>query len=263
MDILTHTLSGMAVGALVANQINGSVYKKMGILTAGTIAGAFPDIDVITMWSGFDGTFGRWFGLEWTGREAFGAKLWYSHHAFFHSLFAAVLFGLLLGCIIILSKLPIKSSTNFKSTLPYVIAFTGGYIIHILEDMATPGGGWGGVAFWWPSKNYIGGLGEIWWWNNYDVFLIVTTVVLMNTALLFLGKKIRSLAKKTSLAVFVIGFALSVFQIKNRGFDFAYHKNKTPSSVCEQKSKEIQKQILGNRTYNFMEWLDTQIPVPF
>ena len=55
---------------------------------------------------------------------------------------------------------------------------------------------WNGVNFFWPSKYYIGGTGDIWWWNNYDIFLIVLSVVLTNTVILLsaplIGKKIKN-----------------------------------------------------------------------
>jgi hypothetical protein len=46
--------------------------------------------------------------------------------------------------------------------------------------MPTPASTWGGVNFFWPFKTYIGGTGHIWWWNNYDIFLIVVAVIIIN-----------------------------------------------------------------------------------
>ena len=54
------------------------------------------------------------------------------------------------------------------------------YLIHVFEDMPTPSFVWGGVAFLFPSENYWGGKGYIWWWNNYDLFLIIISVFFLN-----------------------------------------------------------------------------------
>ena len=263
MDILTHTLSGMAFGGVVANQFKSTVFNRLSIVAVGTVAGAMPDIDVITMWSGFDATFGEWFNLEISGRAAFGDKLWYSHHAFFHSMMAAILFGVILGGKLWLARTLLKKESHLKHILPFVAAFSGAYATHILEDMVTPGGGWGGVALWWPSMNYAGGYGYTWWWNNYDIFLIAFCVGLINIMLLFASSKLKKVVSCFSLFLFISGFSLGLFQIKTRGFDFAYRKNKTSSMVCEQKSKEIQKEVLGDTLYKWMAKFDEKIPVAF
>ncbi|WP_075590064.1 metal-dependent hydrolase [Labilibacter marinus] len=267
MDILSHTLSGVAVGALIANQVNGSFSKKAGLIALGGIAGAFPDVDAISMWSGFDGTFGKWFNLVIPGREIFSAQLWYSHHAFFHSLLAALLFSTLIGLgIYFKNYLKITATTTREKiyyTLPYMLVFMGGFLIHIFQDMPTPGGSWGGVAFWWPSANYSGGTGSTWWWNNYDVFLIIFSTVCINIALLFLKSKHRNIARISSILIFVFAISISISQFNKRGFDFSYYKNGTPYPLCEEKSKEIQQEILGDKLYKAMRWLDKKIPVAF
>ncbi|MCW3785681.1 metal-dependent hydrolase [Plebeiibacterium sediminum] len=260
MDILTHTLSGVAAASVVANVSNGKLAHKIKLLVTGAFAGALPDIDVITKWSGFDATFGKWFDLSISGNEAFGAKLWYSHHAFFHSLLASVIFGLLLGLILYAAKSKFKiSRSSLLSAIPFVLAFVFGYNMHLLEDMVTPGGGWGGVAYLWPSKVYIGGFGDTWWWNNYDVFLIVSGVVFFNTALLLLGKLRLKRFGAVSILIFVLGFTLGVVQVKNRDFNF----NARGTAHKEELSKEIQKEALGENVFYLMEKLDAIIPVAF
>ncbi len=260
MDILTHTLSGVAVASVVANATKTKFANKIVILATGAFAGALPDIDVITKWSGFDSTFGQWFNLPISGNEAFGARLWYSHHAFFHSLLASILFGLLLGMILYLAKTKSKlSRSSILSVLPFVVAFILGYNMHLLEDMVTPGGGWGGVAYLWPSKVYIGGFGDTWWWNNYDVFLIVSGVVFINTILLILGKIQLKRFGAISVLIFALGFTLGVVQIKTRDFNF----NARGKVQKEELSKEIQKEALGENVFYIMEKLDGLIPVAF
>ncbi|GHS99442.1 hypothetical protein FACS189421_09900 [Bacteroidia bacterium] len=86
MDILTHICSGIAGATVIAAFVYKHPVKRLKVLAAGAIGGAFPDIDTISMWSRFDSTFGRLLGLSHTGKVIYGEKYWYSHHAFFHSI---------------------------------------------------------------------------------------------------------------------------------------------------------------------------------
>ncbi len=258
MDILTHTISGMAAASVVANVSHQKFIGKVKILITGAVAGGLPDIDVITAWSGFDGTFGRWFNLTISGHEAFSAKLWYSHHAFFHSLLASVIFGLMLGMTMYAVKSKFKlSKLTLLSVIPFVLAFVLGFNMHLLEDMVTPSGGWGGVAYLWPSKIYVGGFGNTWWWNNYDIFLLANGVVLVNVIFFFVNK--RQFIKVSSIFVFVVGFTLGTIQIKSRNYNF----NSRGDINKETLSKEIQEDILGEKVFKGMETLDKVIPVAF
>jgi len=94
MDILSHTLSGIAVGTVAAafvRKSRNSAKKKALIILSGALAGAIPDIDAISLWSGFDNAIGSPLGLNYSGREIYFGKLWYSHHGMFHSLFMGLL----------------------------------------------------------------------------------------------------------------------------------------------------------------------------
>lgn len=72
-----------------------------------------------------------------------------------------------------------------------MLGFSTGYLMHLLEDLPTPSGSWDGINFLWPSTQYYGGIGEIWWWNNYDIFLIVVTVCLINAVLILLPNQFK------------------------------------------------------------------------
>lgn len=104
MDILTHVLSGAAIGVAAANYYKTTPLRKAKIILAGAIGGAFPDIDAISMWSEFDRTFGALFNLSHSGRVIYGSKFWYSHHAFFHSLIGSLFFAALFLWIVYLVK---------------------------------------------------------------------------------------------------------------------------------------------------------------
>jgi len=56
---------------------------------------------------------------------------------------------------------------------------------------------------------------------------------------------------------------LGIYQIKTRGFDFDYQGFAPDYKTSEAKSKEIQREILGDTVYGWMEKLDQNIPLNF
>jgi len=129
--------------------------------------------------------------------------------------------------------------------------------------MPTPASTWGGINFFYPSKSYTGGTGDIWWWNNYDIFLIVVFIIIINLSLSLFHKFIRFDLRKLTIGVFILGFSLIFFQIKTRNFDFAYTGYTKNFQKFEAKSKEIQKEILGDRLYRIMENFDNKLKLNF
>ena len=269
MDILTHTLSGFAVGTVIASFSKKGVKEKLLIIGTGGLAGALPDLDAISLWSRFDSTIGNFFKLETTGREIYSGKYRYSHHAFMHSIAAALFITLLLGIIsyVICNKF---RKQNISKLYKYFIknklihySFILGFLIHLIEDMPTPASVWGGVNLFWPAKTYVGGAGKIWWWNNYDLFLIVLGVVIINSILhtfSFMNSKIKA---KIITLVFILGFTLSLKQIHAREYNFAYTGHTNKYSEFEAKSKAIQKEILGKRLHSVMESFDNKLSIYF
>ncbi len=167
MDIFTHTISGLAAGTVASSFSAKRPASRFGIISLSGFAGAFPDIDAISLWSRFDSTFGELFHLQYTGKDVYSAKLWYSHHGFFHSLVAAILFAALIGLVCYLTRNKFKELKggnllkSYQSNCLLLIGFVAGYTIHLLEDMPTPASSWGGVNFLWPTEFYIGGTGQI------------------------------------------------------------------------------------------------------
>lgn len=270
MDILTHAISGTAVATTAATFVKVKPLGRAKILLAGTLGGVFPDIDAVSMWSRFNGTFGKIFGLSHSGREIYGMKLWYSHHAFFHSLLASILFGLLLLGIIYLIKKRKKNRISnsltpsfLSSHIIYFVAFVLGYWAHLVGDLPTPASVWGGIAFLWPSQEYIGGYGKIWWWNNYDIFLLILSSIALILLVPLLSKYIRSRAKIFSVLILSITLSLTVIQINTREFDYAYENNTTRYAEMEQNSKKEQERILGKRLYGYMMWFDSKMKFHF
>lgn len=269
MDILTHTLSGLAVGTVVAAfSKQGSIDKSKIILLSG-VAGALPDLDTISLWSGFDSTIGRYFALNESGNSIYFAKYWYSHHAFMHSLAAAVFFAGLITMLLALLDCLCQQKARFNRLVASIskqklvfIGFLFGFITHLLEDMPTPASMWGGISLFWPAKTYIGGSGQLWWWNNYDIFLIVLAAFVVNLLILSVGRFLRINAKVTAV-IFMLATTLILLQIKNRPYDFAYSGYTTKYQQFEATSKALQKDILGDRLFMWMEKFDNRLKIYF
>ncbi|NDV83317.1 metal-dependent hydrolase [Bacteroides sp. 51] len=262
MDILTHILSGFAVGTALAGRSTGTWRTKTSIILFSGLGGALPDIDAISMWSKFDMTFGRLFGLSHSGKVIYSAKFWYSHHGFMHSLMAALIFTLVLGCLFWLFSKRERNSSLIGVFCKYkllLIGFVSGFVIHLLQDMITPASSWGGVRLFFPHEIYIGGTGDIWWWNNYNLFLVVVGVILVNICLLLIFRKDKVRVRKFTASVFLIGCLCFAWQIMRIGYNFN-GKNYTD---CELKSKEIQREILGEKIYRKMEKLDNFLIIYF
>ncbi len=264
MDIISHTLSGVAVGTVMAAFTKRRGWNQLAVILMGGLGGALPDLDAISLWSKFDGTIGYWLGLP-PGKEIYFGKYWYSHHAAMHSLFAAFLFP-------IIAMLLAKGFRYFKG-LPLGVwlkknfwrctAFSLGYLIHLLEDMPTPHSVWGGVNLFFPSSGYVGGWGKIWWWNNYDLVLIIASVIIVNLAVLILSSRVKRDVRKVPLVCFGLGLILFLIQIFTRDFDFNYQNHQVDYAKYEEKSKELQREILGERLFHFMEEVDNSIPLNF
>lgn len=269
MDILTHTLSGIAVGTVIASFSKRGFREKIGLIAIAGFGGAFPDFDAISLWSKFDNTIGRLFGLHNSGKEIYFSKFWYSHHGFLHSLFAGFFIAILILLLISLIRTSRKNFSLFKLFISskhyrlFFISFILGFTIYLFEDMSTPASVWGGVNLLWPMKSYIGGSGDLWWWNNYDLFLIVSGIVLLNVLLLFISGILKINSKKLTTSIFIVGLTLALVQVKTRRFDFNYTGHTPKYQEYEQKSKAIQKEILGVTVYNLMLEFDNKMSINF
>ncbi|MCH2198848.1 MAG: metal-dependent hydrolase [Flavobacteriales bacterium] len=268
MDILTHTISGTAAGVVIASFSTGSLAQRAGIILVGTIAGTFPDLDVLSAWSGFDDSFGSWFNLNESGRQIFKGNHWYSHHGAFHSLTFAIIIPMVANLAGFLWKKRIRrQSVKYRSWIKrkalFMIAFTLGMTFHCIEDMLTPPGPWDGIAFYWPHPEYIGGWGKIWWWNSYDLFLIVLGSIFLNSLILLFAKRIHVKAK--SLAPVVLGLAMILFimQVNNRRTDYSNFIGGKDYPSFEEQSLKYQEEILGPTVYEWMVRFDESLPVMF
>ncbi|MGB0525951.1 MAG: metal-dependent hydrolase, partial [Flammeovirgaceae bacterium] len=216
MDILIHTLSGAAAATGVAGLFGNSKKERMQLIGIGAFAGALPDFDAISLWSKFDATVGKWLSLSHSGKEIYFGKLWYSHHAFLHSILGALI---VLICYWSIRALIRKNSPNLRAFLLPSTTFLLAFCAHLLGDLPTPASVWGGIALWFPSSEYVGGWGKVWWWNNYDIFLILLWCTTINFIVFLLFN--TQWVKLFSCVLVLSAFLLITHQVNTRGFDFA------------------------------------------
>jgi inner membrane protein len=259
MDILIHTASGMLMGTTMAlwnplKQPIGARFYAASLLVGGC-AGAFPDLDAISQWSGFDSTLGAWFGLA-PGDDVYSGRWWYSHHAFTHSLLCSLIFaGLTLLALVCKGW---SNTPRRTRAIHYAIVTALGWNAHLAGDLPTPAGSWDGIAYWWPSSNYIGGTGQTFWWNNYDVFLLLISGIFLHVMVMCWGRSSkRWLGPLSTLGVLV----LIVYQLNQRPIDF--NDRSRPYAERERISLDYQRNLLGDRLFGWMSALDRALPVYF
>ncbi len=268
MDILTHTLSGIAAATAIAAFSNRSLRKKSLLIACGAGGAILPDIDAITRWTRFDTHIGSILGLSQTGRSIYYGNHWYSHHNFTHSLAAGVVFTLLVALLWYLgrrwnpqTRFPAISIQDRKSSF---LAFFMGYTLHLLGDLPTPDSIWHGIKLFWPLATPVGGFGHIWWWNNYDIFLLLLAGSLTGIGLILLNHflKKRSLRYLPALLVLVI-FSTTLHRIAHRPIRFSGPGSSSSHAEKERQSLAIQKTILGEKLYGIMGSMDRHLKIPF
>lgn len=268
MDILTHTLSGMVAASAIAGLSKKTLAKKSLIISCGAIGAVLPDIDAITRWSRFDATIGKFLNLPQPGRVIYFSNLWYSHHNFFHSLAAAVLWTIIAGLsYYTLRYIILKNRSNqpiFKSSQSYLGAFFIGFCMHLAGDLPTPDTTWHGIKLFWPLEITVGGTGHTWWWNNYDIFLLF----LIGSSASCLSIVFSTVLKKKFFRwlpvwLSMVVFSAAFFQITHRPFHFAESRNGPSHAEKEGQSLTIQQTILGNTLYQRMVCLDRRLKFPF
>jgi inner membrane protein len=268
MDILTHTLSGAAAASAIAAFSSRSLKGKFLIIFFGAAGAMLPDLDAVTRWPGFDAVIGKTLGLSQTGRSIYFGQHWYSHHNFMHSLAAAAIFTLaaaLIGYIYCRLRSRCRSASAFiPGASGFLLSFLFGYVMHLLGDLPTPDTVWNGIRLFWPLTTPVGGFGYIWWWNNYDIFLIFLASGTLNTVLIAANRFIKKrLLNPVPTVIFLCMICATLFQVTHRPTSFASAGNPANHADKEHQSLAAQRDILGKRLYGIMNALDRKIPIPF
>lgn len=268
MDILTHTLSGMAAASAIATFSSRSLKDKFLMIGCGAAGAMLPDMDAVTRWPDFDAVIGKALSLSETGRSIYYGQHWYSHHNFMHSLAAAAIFTLafaLTGYLYCRRRFMCRSaSALILSTSVFLLSFFFGYLMHLLGDLPTPDAVWNGIKLFWPLTTPVGGFGHIWWWNNYDIFLIFLVGSTLNIVLIVMNRFLkRRLLRHIPTLIFLCMIFAAMFQITHRNASFAGAANPAGHAEKEHQSLVVQRDILGEQLYGLMNSLDQKIPIPF
>jgi inner membrane protein len=265
MDIFTHTFSGMAAATAIAATSSRSLKDKFLMIGCGAAGAMLPDLDAVTRWPDFDAVIGKALGLSQTGRNIYYGHHWYSHHNFMHSLAAAALFtlaGALMGYLYCRRRSGRGSASAFiLSASGFALSFFFGYLMHLLGDLPTPDAAWNGIRLFWPLSPFVGGFGYIWWWNNYDIFLIFLVGGTLNTTLIVANRFFRKrILDHIPALLFLCMICAVLFQITHRPISFTSARSHGDK---EHRSLVVQQDILGKRLYSIMTALDRKIPIPF
>jgi inner membrane protein len=97
------------------------------------------------------------------------------------------------------------------------------------------------------------------------MFLIILSVILINSSVLIVRSYKIFNAKIICSSALFLGLTLYLYQMKTREFDFNYQKAEHGKvfKSYEQKSKDIQKEILGENIYEVMKSFDESLPIWF
>lgn len=265
MDIFTHTLAGIAAASAIAGFSSRSLKDKFLMICCGAAGAMLPDLDAVTLWPAFDTVIGKAVGLSQTGRNIYCGHYWYSHHQFMHSLAGGVIFtlaGASIGYLYCRRRCGHRSASAIIMNISgFLLSFFFGYFMHLLGDLPTPDAVWNGIKLFWPLTTSVGGFGYIWWWNNYDIFLIFLAGGTLNAVLVVVNRflKKRFLHHIPALLLLCM-ISAALFQITHRPTIFSSARSYADK---EQRSLVAQRDILGERLYSVMTALDRKIPVPF
>lgn len=261
MDILINVFIGLGIGTALAAWNRSRPAQQVKLMLMGAFGALLPSLDEITLLPYFDSTIGKWFGLQESGVEIFMGKHWYSHQSFMHSIFADVLFSILIllsmGIIyryVIHGARTLKCSLGYTSI--YAFTFSISYLIHLLGDLTAPAGPWGGVRLFFPMETYIGGWGMTWWWNNYDLTLVLLVVVVANLILIAWIPPLKKGMRYLPAFICGVAFLLISWQLSSRGYNF----NREGYDCRERASHHIQEDILGKRIHRVMVKIDNNLP---
>ncbi len=254
MDIITHATAGAVAGVA----LSGPMRLSPVIILTGIAGALLPDIDAVSLWSGFDKYMAPSMGIDKPGWGIYFSKYWYSHRGFFHSIAAAALFTLAVHMIVCFRRLPFIRLYRIPS------AFFTAYSTHLYLDYHTPGYVWGGINLFWPMNRYSGGTGRVWWWNNYDIFLIL----LFTLAILLFSFAVKARLRtkySASIRFIICAACLSfiTFQIYSRSFRYDYKNFRKEYIKLEERSVYEQKRILPAPLFNVMKKFDSLLPVNF
>ncbi len=265
MDIFTHVLAGAVTGGCAALMIRGAPAQLGAALSWGALGGFLPDIDAASRVPGFDESVGRLFGLP-PGSEVYAGSAWYSHHHFTHSLLAGLGAALLLAGLLGLERLLAGPGHEGRRNIRIGMApaaLLGGFVMHLVGDLVTPGSVWGGIQLLWPLETMVGGWGWAWWFNNYDLFLLQLAGLLGLGLVSLVPRSSPWLARLLPAGLLALLLTASFLLLQLRQQDYAYRGHARDYQALEAASLMDQRRILPPELVQLMIQLDEAMPLPF
>jgi hypothetical protein len=209
-----HVACGVGVGGVITPLLHKSFKTPYRALTAiFLISSLIPDLDGLSLLISHRVYFGKW---------------WYSHHMLGHSILGALIFASIISLSYITIAITIRGITNLfrreKVALEsrirrYAGAWLAaliGYLAHLMGDLLTPPGPWGGIALFWPDQRMYGGWSKIYWQNYYIIYIAIAFLlcflVIQILAGLFSSIKIKYM-KWLGIFFRVVSVIISLFFI--------------------------------------------------
>jgi membrane-bound metal-dependent hydrolase YbcI (DUF457 family) len=185
MDIYTHAASGAVTGMLFAVASGRAGLSRRAAILCCTFGAVMPDLDAVS------------FGLGAWGRRAYKGDHWYSHHQASHSLLGVVVLGLVVAAAWSWWRRRRDKPTALRQPVMAGCLSLGG-VVHILGDLPTPAGPWGGLPVLFPLSERFGGWGHLWWFHNYYVLWVLLLALTCGDARALLERKRPRLRKLTT-----------------------------------------------------------------
>jgi membrane-bound metal-dependent hydrolase YbcI (DUF457 family) len=247
MDIYCHAATGAVAGlALASSRLRGTAVRRRTAIAACTVGAVLPDLDALSL------------GLGGWGRRVYYGDYWYSHHHFSHSLLGAALIALAAAWIWSRYRGWRGRPAALSSLAALVFA---GCVVHLLGDLPTPPGPWGGLPLLFPLSSDFGGWARVWWWHNYYVMYVCLGALLAGAVLYGIEKlrpSARSLTRGLQTLAALIALSLCVYYFSQSRFD--------PSGSWYQKdarAQEIQKDWLPGRVHRVFVRASGVLPLYF
>jgi membrane-bound metal-dependent hydrolase YbcI (DUF457 family) len=246
MDSLTHFFSSVIVGSVFATLQKRERRNGITTITFGVIGGIAPDIDSLS-----DLPFVKYMNDNpsiYQNPELKTVSLpWFSHHHFFHSLVGGIFISVLfVSLFFFLSRHFLDrddKKPSIKSTMIYLFSMLCSYFIHLVFDFITPPGIAGGMMLLWPLSKLFGGTGNVWWFHNYDIILIL---LVSSLVCIFVVFKERQHRFRKMIPILSVTIVLLTIQIHRR--DFVYNPTKGAEfSDCERHAIDFQRHTFGHQ----------------
>ena len=170
MSPVEHAFTGTLAGTIAACAWPGPLRGRGRWIAWMTIGAMGPDLDAVS--------------LLFSHRIYFGTA-WYSHRQFLHSILGCVFLAMLLPSLVVSvrGKGPAPDARARVLRVGFRACFAGG-LLHLLGDLPTPPGPWGGLPVFFPLGIREGGWSHVGWYNAVLVYLLGTAALAAGALLL-------------------------------------------------------------------------------